>query len=72
MDQAVKVLSKIDDDSTATEKAQRDTLLGWMLQRQGDHAAATAYFQRALAHPIHEVHRRAITQLSTTSTPQLG
>lgn len=61
---AEKVLSGIDNHSLASEQAQRDSLFGWMYQREGDNVRAAEFFEKALKHSIHKVQRRAITQLS--------
>jgi hypothetical protein len=44
----------------ALELAERDSLLGWMYQREGDNMKASECVQKALKHPIHEVQRLAI------------
>jgi len=46
--------------SLALELAERDSLLGWMYQREGDNMKASECVQKALKHPIHEVQRLAI------------
>jgi RNA polymerase sigma factor (sigma-70 family) len=61
---AKEVLSEMANYSLALELAQRDSLLGWMYQREGDNIKATEYFRKALQHPIPEIQRLAIAQLS--------